>query len=84
MKTISSLACIGWVLLTLLVPVQLRGSSTDWSISYLDQVLGSVPPSQTTARIGDMIIPVKTLRLWRDELAGAPAPESVFSGTTAM
>jgi len=30
-----------------------------------------------------MIIPVKTLRLWRDELAGTPVPDSAFSGTTA-
>jgi len=35
-----------------------------------DAILSSVQPGQTTVEMGDMIVPVETVRAWRDKVAG--------------
>ncbi len=46
------------------------------AVAAYDAILGSVSEEQTTITLGDMIVPVETLRLWRDQLAGTAAPGS--------
>ncbi len=56
--------------------------TTDWNVTALDQILGGVKPGQKLATIGDMQILVANLTAWRNQLAGAPSPQSAFDGAT--
>ena len=46
------------------------------AVAAYDSILAGVIPGQTTIALGDMIVPVATVRLWRDQLAGTSAPSS--------
>ena len=48
------------------------------AVAAYDQILATVKPGQQTIALGDMIVPIETVRLWRDRLAGVdhPLPES--------
>ena len=46
------------------------------TVAAYDAILAGVTPGQTTIPLGDMIVPVATVRLWRDQLAGTAAPSS--------
>ena len=60
------------------LPLQAQTSTTNWNLSVLDGLLAAVPPGQKLARVGDMEILVSTLKAWRAQLAGGPAPLSAF------
>ena len=45
-------------------------------VAAYDSILAGVAPEQTTIALGDMIVPVSTVRLWRDQLAGTAAPSN--------
>lgn len=49
-------------------------------VAAYDAILADVTPEQTTIALGDMIVPVDTVRLWRDQLADA-APSSAAAQT---
>ena len=46
------------------------------AVAAYDAILAEVTPGQATIALGDMIVPVSTVRLWRDKLAGTAAPGS--------
>ncbi len=47
-------------------------------VAAYDRMLADVRPGQTTIAMGDMFVPVETVRLWRGRLvnAGKPIPQS--------
>lgn len=45
-------------------------------VAVYDSILASVKSGQTTIELGDMTVPVTTVKLWRDRLAGRPVPRS--------
>ena len=50
-------------------------------VAAYDALLADVTRDQGTMALGDMIVPVETVRLWRDRLAGtAPAPSATQTG----
>ena len=44
-------------------------------VAAYDAILAAVQPDQATIVLGDMIVPVETVRLWRDQLAGTARGE---------
>ena len=46
------------------------------AVAAYDAMLASATPGQATIALGDMIVPVTTIQLWRDQLAGTAAPNS--------
>ncbi|MGB8170934.1 MAG: M12 family metallopeptidase [Chthoniobacteraceae bacterium] len=54
-----------------LVPTAARANGPQELASY-DELLAFVPEEQPTIALGDMIVPVETVRLWRDQLANTP------------
>ena len=36
-------------------------------VAAYDRILKNVAPDQTTVVLGDMIVPIETVRLWRDQ-----------------
>ncbi len=53
-----------------------RSQDNSVEVAVYDTILGSVKPGQTTIEMGDMTVPVTTVKLWRDRLAGMPVPRS--------
>ena len=50
-------------------------------IAAYDAILAKVTPDQVTVVLGDMIVPVATVQVWRDQLAGtAPQPSASQTG----
>lgn len=45
-------------------------------VAAYDAILATVGPEQTTVALGDMIVSVETVRLWRDQFAGTAPPGS--------
>ena len=71
-----------WTLSVLTLPaLRTAAETTDWSVAFLDELLASVAPGQTTVLIGDMEILVRNVRAWRNQLAGSPGPQSAFNAT---
>lgn len=64
---------LGLMLLAVAAEAQIK-PPTD--VAAYDAVLAAVAPDQATVTLGDMIVPVETVRLWRDQLAGTAAPGS--------
>ncbi len=54
------------VLLTLILPTQAESYATD--IAIYNRILASADPRTNTVQMGDMILPVATVRMWRDVL----------------
>ncbi len=54
------------------------GSESD--VAAYDSILAAVTPEQTTVVLGDMVVSVETVRLWRNQLAGGRAPRSAAAG----
>ena len=52
------------------------GQDNSVEVAVYDAILASVKPGQTTIEMGDMTVPVPTVKLWRDRLAGKPVPRS--------
>ena len=74
------------VLLFSLVSLLLAASAAlakdyDADVAAYDALLAAVPPGETTIALGDMLVPVATVQLWRDQLAGtAPADNASQTG----
>ncbi len=45
-------------------------------VAAYDAILATVEPGQTTIALGDMIVPVETVRRWRNKLAGVATTQS--------
>ncbi len=53
----------------------------DAEVAAYDALLAAVAPGQTAIALGDMLVPVATVQLWRDQLAGtAPADNASQTG----
>ena len=46
------------------------------NVAAYDAILSTVEPDQTTVALGDMVLPVETVRRWRNKLAGVPTTSS--------
>lgn len=55
-----------------------NGGSENVNVAALNQLLANVQPNQKLVTIGDMQFPVGTITAFRDQLAGAPSPQSAF------
>ena len=49
-------------------------------VAAYDSILARVDQGQTMISLGDMMVPVATVRLWRDQLAGTVQPSASQSG----
>ena len=78
MRTLlSSLGCL------LLAASATLAKPYETEIAAYDAMLAAVTPEQTTIALGDMTVPVATVQLWRDKLAGtAPADSASQTGIT--
>lgn len=61
---------------------QLR--ATDWSTSYVDELLARVSADQRSVLVGDMEILVTNLRAWRRQLTGEPSAQSASDGNAPL
>ena len=73
------LLSLGWLLLA----ASALAKPDAAEVAAYDAMLAAVVPGQTTIAMGDMIVPVATVQLWRDKLAGtAPADSASQTGIT--
>ena len=55
----------------LAIAASAHADSHDPNVAAYDAILANVEPGQTTIALGDMLVPVETVRLWREQLANA-------------
>ena len=49
-------------------------------VAAYDSILAHVDQGQTMVTLGDMMVPVATVQLWRDQLAGTAQPSASQTG----
>ena len=57
-------------------------NENDERVAAYDRLLAAVTPGQTLIEMGDMLVPVGAVQLWRDRLAGVEVPS--FSSQTGI